>query len=305
MAVRKFYDDGRTVSFSCLKFRQQLNAYRERCGEKKDRVKVDTLCLLIAQNANVSTEAVKNWYKGKNGVSDFAIVKSIAEVLNIDYTELLVEETVENHVVDQFDVSSTLGEEKELVKQVFGLLNDFIYLFMGDDCRALHLYANPYAEMNKYIFNLYHFVDSIALSISEDTYSNLRKTITELYYILECTRPGVNVPEEWLEVNNYLGSPEFEMIYEYENNWQDLIEDYVEDDDAADNCFHMLFEDMPELITKADVLREVNGKETTRIKVLLDEKYDALPPSGSLVVREFANTLIKIMKKRFSKVLEG
>ena len=171
MAVRVFYDEGRKVSFSCLKFKQQLNAYRERCGEKKDRVKVDTLCLLIAQNAHVSTEAVRNWYKGKNGVSDFAIVRSIAEVLNIDYRELLVEETIERHVPDQFDVAPASGEEKDLVKQAFGLFNDFIYLFMGDDCRALHLYDNPYAERNKYIFNLYYFVDSIALSISEDTYN--------------------------------------------------------------------------------------------------------------------------------------
>ena len=198
---------------------------------------------------------------------------------------------------------------------------DYIYWFTGSYTRAYKLLENPGEEHREYILNLYYLLDVSALSISKDIYYNLRRFISELEMLEHPKHYTVEIPKEWTDVNPFLLSEDFEYLLEPDKDAD--IFDLAEK--CGDDVMHMLFEDMPELHDVAKNWREFftlmedsseqNNElsETGYIKerILRYEGYSDLYvltnesnldwwyDINSLVCREFANTLIKLMKKRF------
>lgn len=115
---RVLVEDGKKYSFNSDSFAMIL-------GKKKNEEKItlEDIYSKIADKTGYSTDAVKRWKLGCNGVSDVETVKMIAEVLNVDYQKLL------RTVKDVSDIEMTNNEMKINVPEQNNAL-DCIYAAM-------------------------------------------------------------------------------------------------------------------------------------------------------------------------------
>ncbi len=304
--MRTFYDGDKKVQFSIVKYIKQFYEYQARCAtEQQTRVTKQAIDLQIAEELYMDYETVKKWHNAKtsgNGPGDMASIKKLAEFLGISYKELITEVGTmkENNRSRCFDAAGS--GEKELVQQIFEALIEFIYLFAGKDYQALYICEDPYKEMKDYELKLYRLLDSIALCISDDTYAALRKTISEVIAIVDYSGEGQFIPKEWAKINSYLESTEFADLVECSDSdttFYHFITSHMVEEEEVDKCFHMLFEDVPELLEVADSVQNDSKMNLYKLEKLIENGNCSMTPPNILVVREISNTLIKVMKKRF------
>lgn len=76
--------------FDFQSFKIYVDGYVKRYKDKGANIKKAKVFEYIVEKANVTPEAVKQWYYGNNGPSDLAIIQKAAEVLEItDYLNLM------------------------------------------------------------------------------------------------------------------------------------------------------------------------------------------------------------------------
>ena len=308
VSFRKFTDGGDVVAFSSLKFRKVLDDIVRQKKEEGERCTKNELYELISEKACVSVEAVRKWQSGHNGVSDLKTVKDIAAALGINYGDLIVkgESKGERDMVQDFDPVSS--NEKELLMQMHKLFTDYIYWFLGTE---MHSYANevlekPWEEQERYVINLYRFLDSISLSVSKDAYKKLRVIITQLDQMFR-TIP-IYIAKPWMEINPRLSS---DIFHEVLDSSAETIDEFLFDELSYDpeEMHHMLFEDMPEFkesydkVTIKPEIKQKNDKGYYFLKLeeslpgMRDYYYET--PLYSLVVRELSSTLTMVMEYYF------
>ena len=304
----RFFNDGnRDVQFSSICFRSELNEWKER-QRRADSTKKATIedgYVLISETANVSVDAVRNWYKGSNGPSDLQTVKKIASALEIDYTELIVASNSESKSIEQ-DFTPTSNSEKELLMQIYKLFIDYVYWFVGNRTQsyASLTLEHPEAERQQYIWNLYHYLDQIALSITEETYKKLRKTIAELEYMVTGGGPYIlTVPPLWYDLNPYLTY--FYFDFGGFEDMEELFEDVSDEENYE--ILHTYTEDLPFLL---DAYKEYCKKNNNPLPenyiveaLMIDRAYD-FPAPYQLYTREVANTIKILMKHMFPKYFD-
>lgn len=301
---RSFNNDGDKVHFSSVKFRNELNRVKNERSSSGKKCTLEALCEEIAEGVSVSIESVKNWRKGSNGVGDLLTIKNIAKILNTDYTALVESDLNEEESIAQSFQPVGLSE-KELVIQIYELGIDFLYWFAGvdGDSYAWRTLEKPFNEMDKYIFNMYHFLDRIAPHISNDTFMILRQTITEIYKLTNDYGSAFNIPEEWKRQNPILGIDDYETLWEIGAFKQ--TNEIVYELDEPDSIFHMYLEDVPEDVKNAQTARIEAGKNDTSNKdrpytqILESERSWLCYDSYKIVVRELSYTLYLVMKNRF------
>ena len=306
LSFRTFQDGEDDVQFSSIQFRQVLDRIVRERKEKGEKCNLNSLYEEIADETAYSVDAIINWRKGKNGVSDFQTIKKIASVLHIDYKELIVPaEQSAQSLQQNFEPVGT--NEKGLVLQMYQLFVDFIYWFCGTDATnyAMEVLEEPPKELHRYIFNLYHFLDRIVLSVSQETYHNLRSTIAELEHIAT-SYIRIIYPALWVELNPLLDTDVFTVTWE--GRWEtaeDVLSAYKEDDDSRDELdsfFHMLLEDRSDLMNKALKLRKEDPACQDLSYAAIIEREGYFPgdmPTYQWIVRETTWTLSKVMRHRF------
>ncbi|MCR5486197.1 MAG: hypothetical protein K6F35_01565 [Lachnospiraceae bacterium] len=337
---RSLKDGDSDVSFSSTRFHAAIRAWQKKKQEAEGRkVRIEDCYHEIADEIHVTADAVKNWDRGNNGVGDMDTLKEIAKIMETDYKNLIVDKTDEPQTVEEsFEPVGTT--ERDFLFQIYQFFVDYIYWFGGTlvDSYAKRVLFDPYREQEDYIWNLYHYLDRISLVVSDDTYMKLRKTITELENIITCERPSRDVvfPEAWKKANPILGSDDFELMCAGDcgDNIEDLL--YCEDFECPEGLLHMLVEDMSDDFEKSHkIFQEAFEKEPVmeeggKIEKRLPQYIGSLPASfrdrlpmrnfdsrvnflavklealGPLpiyfyVVKEFADTLRRIMKQRFPK----
>ena len=110
---------------------------------------------------------------------------------------------------------------------------------------------------------------------------------TSLFYILQ---------------NPYLGSPEFGELVEFsdsETDFYHIIDCHMYEEKDVNKFFHMLFEDVPDLVEIANSIQKDSDRDQYSLETLWENGNCSMTPPNELVVREISNTLIKLMKKRF------
>ena len=344
---RVFEDNGMAVRFSSQSFLEVLDREKKERRDQEIPRTLDSLYEEIAEALSVSIDAVKNWRKGSNGVSDFQTIKDIAKALNIDYRELIVPaDTPEKTIKLDFEPIGT--DAKSLIIQLYQSLTDYIYWFVGTEytCYAMTVLDDYLNEREKYTYHLYRLLDRMAFTISNDTYKELRKTITEVCCIAEKKRYYAPYPTLWVELNPRLGSADFNAIWQaereetYTNSDYDYTDDlpYRKDVTNPDNLLHMFLEDRPDLIDKANMIKngtavtphtffddkvdmdemcnimsdkrglninQIAGDNVMRYfgqpisAVIEHERYDLILPVYQIISREVSYTLIKVMRYRF------
>lgn len=294
-------DDGDVIKFSSIQFRKCANNYISE--QRKDNDKKYTISDFDENVANVlhfSSDTIKNWRLGKNGPGDFQIIKQLADFLKINYHDLLVDKDDKPvTVIDREAFEIEGNNEKDIIMHMYRLFVDYIYWFTGSDgaSKAYKLLESPEKEQSDYISNLYYLLDRSALDVSEEIYNDLRKTITELDQVSHAwSRYSLYLPKAWTDVNPFLLKREFYvLVYPSDGDYADYTD--------SDELIHMFFEDMPDFHNVAKEERHHNPALYDRYESDLLILYDVPIRDDfdftALVTREYANTLIKLMRKRF------
>ncbi len=309
LSFRSFNDGKSDIQFSSILFRAKLNEWKERKRREDGRKRTnEDVYEVIADMAHVSTDAVKNWYKGSNGPSDLQTVKSIASALEINYEELVVAAATEPERVEQ-DFTPAGTNEKDLIVQIYKLFIDYIYLFIGNRSYtyASTILENPNMEKRKYIWNLYHYLDQIALSIEDDTYKKLRRTISELEYMDSGAGPYIfMLPPLWYQINPYLEHFSFD-VGGFNDDDEQVFFESVEDNEEYE-ILHMYEEDLPFLVDGYKEFCRKNNRpvpENYIVEALTIDRSASFQPPYQLYTREVANTLTALMKHMFPQYFKN
>lgn len=304
--MRTFYDGEKEIQFVITQYKRYLHEYQHRCEvELQKRVTLQSIDMHIAEVLHMDYETVKKWHNTKksgNGVGDLETIKKLATILGINYKALVKEVGVMKENNEGKSITETRNGKEGYIQQVFEALIEYIYLFAGKDYQALYIYDEPYKEMKNYEIKLYCLLDSMALGISDDTYFSLRKTISEVNAIVGYSGEGQFIPKEWKELNPYLGSPEFGELVEFsdsETDFYHIIDCHMYEEKDVNKYFHMLFEDVPDLVEIANSIQKDSDRDQYSLETLWENGNCSMTPPNELVVREISNTLIKLMKKRF------
>ena len=297
-------DNGEWVTFSSVHFKSQIDIFKEQkrasTGTPYRRYKFYEEA---AAAVGVEAETVKKWDLEANGPGSLETIKKLALFMGIDYHNLLVDKyDVPITAIDEEKFKFESNNEKDFILQMYHLFVDYIYWFTGcqNETKAEKNLEDYWDEKEEYIANLYRLLDNAALMIAEDVYLKIRKCITELEQL---SHVGYScwIPNDWTDINPFLLDGSFnELIVVGRDGFDDLIDGY------NDDIGHMLFEDMPELHVAAEEPRKraLNNLEIEELSDLAALVYDGIIVGydvNTLVCREFAHTLIKVMKKRFSQ----
>ena len=313
ISFRKFTDGGDMIAFSSLKFRTELDNAVQSNKERGIGCTKEQLYEVIAEKANVSVEAVKKWRSGHNGVGDLQTIKNIASALNINYENIIVRgNDMESKTIEQNFEPASSGE-KELIVQMYGLFIDYVYWFCGSDwhCYADTVLENPSDEQERYVRNMYHFLDRVAISLSKETYLKLRMIITHLDQ-LYLVQPKL-YPQIWKELNPILDTTIFNYLLESDAK---TLEDFLTEPINEGGCdfeedpqplYHMLFEDLPEYKErylenlKPENESPINNSYFNKLENSLPGERDfwLLVSTDTLISREVSFTLIKVMEHYF------
>jgi transcriptional regulator with XRE-family HTH domain len=135
----------------------------------------------IAEKAYVTYEAVKNWKQGYNGPSDIEMVKICAEVLDIDYHDLLT--SIESK---QESVKMT-EKEIALVENIFGGCIKIVYRFSdrfkhyGENRGENHkLFSQARDNYKSEITQLRAVIDSSSLFARESIRYKLHRILIDM-----------------------------------------------------------------------------------------------------------------------------
>ena len=292
---RSFNEGGEEVRFSSILFRQNIDGWIQKEKEKGNKINKEKAYEMIAEDVHISKEAVKKWYIGHNGPGDYQTVKQIASILGVDYKDIVVPAKEEPETLEQ-DFAPVGHDEKELLLQIYKLFVDYIYWFVGveDESQALIMLENPEKERHDYIFMLYHFLDQIALAISNDTYSKLRKLITYLEIIPCSYEDGYMwMPDQWIKLN-----PKLKIFTRFLHSNGGSVENYLEEEEYKD-VFHLIDEDIEEYSEDLTISKNHYNYPNMTSALYYERNNWNDYPIYELVVRETANTLILVMRDLF------
>ena len=83
--------DGHDLAFCHLKFRKALSAYVNRRRDEGVRITQTQLCQNLADHLHLSQDSIDNYRKGYNGPASIEVVQSMADYLEVEWTELMKE----------------------------------------------------------------------------------------------------------------------------------------------------------------------------------------------------------------------
>ena len=114
-SFRRLVDDnGQEYYFSCDKFNKAISTYQSKLQTQNNRkVTKTSIRKYLAEKLHVSPDTIQNWVQNKNGPSSLEDIKKLAELIQIDYRELL--DTDEEYV----QPSPTKEQDRKLVEEVF------------------------------------------------------------------------------------------------------------------------------------------------------------------------------------------
>ena len=90
--MRKYIVEGKTYTFNRIHFIDLLNGMLVQKNDDGSAIRVPKISVFtrIADKTDLTVEAIKQWEKGKGCPGDIERVKACAEVLNVDFFDLLI-----------------------------------------------------------------------------------------------------------------------------------------------------------------------------------------------------------------------
>jgi transcriptional regulator with XRE-family HTH domain len=128
-AFRTFEADGKICKFSTVGFKHAITKYQMMLKSENKPFLIKDISESMANELNISVEALSNWRKGYNGPSDLERVKEVAAVLQCDYKELLEMQGGQNNMVSKDVTYEMVNTEKEALYSVIGDLLEIVECF--------------------------------------------------------------------------------------------------------------------------------------------------------------------------------
>ena len=88
-SFRSFNDGGNIVSFSHVKFRDLIKELQDNRKNDDKKQSLDDIYIELAEKIGIFSESVRKWYKGDNGPGDIDLIKSLANAMDVDYSNLI------------------------------------------------------------------------------------------------------------------------------------------------------------------------------------------------------------------------
>jgi len=181
-------EDGKMYSFSNVAFVDAICAYRESHG----MCTKNFVIRMISESLEVDESSVKKWQSGKNGVSDIERVKGIAQVLGINYLDLLRPitfavqndfETINEKRGDNMDISTETSADN-IVNEIYVKCVEIIYdVVESHHYSKLPINVNADSGYNYYawkIDQIKRLLNYKALLLSKEQYDKLLTVVNEI-----------------------------------------------------------------------------------------------------------------------------
>ena len=195
MAIKSFRRlvdaDGQEYYFSCDKFNKAISTYQSKLQTQNNRkVTKTSIKKSLADELHVSPDTIQNWVQNKNGPSSLEDIKKLAELIQIDYRELL--DTDEKYV----QPSPTKEQDRKLVEEVFKKSLAVIVRkinFVPEDTEiSRHIqHINNKERTIRELRKIHLFVNCHALSTSETIRNSLHRILLETEELVHGS------PESW------------------------------------------------------------------------------------------------------------
>lgn len=131
----------------------------------------------------VSLDAIKNWKQGYNGPNSIDMVKTMADMLEVDYNDLLSPDTKEVCVEDE-------------VLSIYQECLSTVYAFAEKVCNGSKRYDTYKEEILEKLDKISDQIDMYALKLNADTCNRLQRIVLEISSIIL----SHDTPERWVDV---------------------------------------------------------------------------------------------------------
>ena len=184
-------DDGKEYIFSCEKFNNAILQYQMKL-QAQNGYKVSKLSIYedFSNKLYIPLDTIRNWARGRNGPNSLEDTKKLAELIPIDYHELL--DTIEEYV----QPSPTKEQDRKLVEEVFKKSLAVIVKkinFVPEDTEI----SKPVQHINnrdraiRELRDIHLYVNCHALSTSETIRNSLHRILLETEELIH------GIPESW------------------------------------------------------------------------------------------------------------
>lgn len=220
-----YTDKNADYVFNSFAFKAELNkrknGYRE--GQK---ITFQEIFEELAEQLNVSVEAVKRWKQGYNGPSDIDIVKQIASYLEIDYMVLLsdVNGGKDKMIESRIDnIQST--EAVDSIRTICGELMEVISLYGSTEGYGEFSISNGeeyFKRLSGMLYQIECHINHRIWYITKEQYEKLYCLLLEVRHFVE---NDTGASYRWVKIE-----PAF-SIFSYSDDWRD------EDLDSFLTCY--------------------------------------------------------------------
>ena len=197
--------DGQQYQFDYIAFSDLLasKASKPKKGDRKTGISQNTLMNKIADELDISLEAVIRWKRGYNGPKDIDSVIKCANVLDIDVLSLL-------KPLETIQEDEKLNEkEKNVIEDVFCKCVEAIYCFAErfkqytEDLRLnTSLKHKAEEDFVSSIEEVHRFVNKSALLITDSVRYRLHRLLNDLCDI-DFAMP---IPDRWEKIEESMGN---------------------------------------------------------------------------------------------------
>lgn len=230
--------DGKQYQFDYIAFSELLaekasesettvSAEPKNKTERIKRIPQSTWMAKIADELEISPEAVKNWKRGYNGPKDIDSVIKCAKVLDVDVLSLL-------RPLDIIQEYEKMNEKEiDVISDVFSKCIDAIYCYSDrwkqytDDRRIHNRQINREAEsiFKCSVEEIHRVVDKSALLITDSVRYRLHRILNDLFFISFCDP----IPAGWEEIGESIKNnvDSFTLRFYYDCPTRESVSDNI------------------------------------------------------------------------------
>lgn len=204
LSYRTFSINNKKYIFSREGFNKAIKDYRVNRSDEGKLKKLNDSFQDIADELNISVDAIKKWRYGHNGPGDIEIIKNMALVLECDYMELLIEQNQEGYKQNNCNISIDMSIAKEETDILKSLLGDLMSLIEDYSCKEFPEIGFGECDENSEYYSKWLTEITIKLrkssfGISRENYNKFERLYMETRFFLEYY--GTRKIIRWCNIN--------------------------------------------------------------------------------------------------------
>ena len=181
--ARVYKIDGKAYQFNRIAFVDTVKSRTKRKNSdgKKNGITQSSLFEKIADRLCITPEAIKHWYAGNNSPVDITYIQTCADVLGVDFMNLL---TPSEGTMEELKMCD---KEVALIERIFGICMDSVYCYLDYQSQrnggSTDMTAIRNEESDEYLGILHQahqIVDASSLLVSSSVKYRLHRIINDM-----------------------------------------------------------------------------------------------------------------------------